>query len=951
MLNFKTFRGKFVFVVLISAVLIQLIYFTQLYQNTRIINKQVDGNLQNTQLRFIEQKVSSTFKNIDIVVTTLLGSNFTKYSTNYWNLKNVADADNAKEELNNDVNNLQIDPNIVDSIYYIGLNSNQRNFYKSIGSQQVMDELIPSNDLLTKTNLISVIYKGSSLPIFINKDELINELDKSINKISNDEYLKLKKFCLKLENKFIVSNYYLGGTSCLAIITLKQDLFKYIFKSVINHNEFITILDKDKSLVWSNFVWNSSDLKVITEEVNNKGTINSDWVSLKSSNNLMHYLSNKKPEEINVIYTRNTNYVDIKEVDFIGVFLLYSLILVIMSVLVAYKLSAFITMTLKYITEKLTLNADSNVLHKIPFEMNFKRWISASSTKTKCFSVFLLTIIIQSIVSGFIYSYYILSNYKTNFESTVSMSSMQIASEISDTMSSFFMVNSLIPSKILEQNLLEVNRLYKSESNNLIDNFIVRQPIGLNGFSYFALLDANGYVRYQSSYSENPEIFSLNSINVKENFKKTPLDVFWYIVSNESFNKPMITIVKKLYSTKNNTNTDVIGYFMMYLNTNIFNAVKTDSNIGFFIMDNENRLIYESSDNNYENVINNGNSKNRIQTEAKIANSNWTIFVYRKMEDMQLTKQNLLLGTIVFDFSVIIISFIISSLLSALLVKPIEKMKQNISEISKDEIYKTIKNSYKDEVGQLVSSYNTMIDKINKLMKENTDQKLKEQELITLKTQAEMNMLQQQINPHFLYNALELINLHAMELGDNIISKMAQTLALIFRFSISNKTNLVALEQEIEHAKAYATIMEIRFKNKLVFNWELDEATMSIKVLKLFIQPLIENAVKHGLYEFNSKGVIIISTRIIDERLYISVEDNGIGMEPEELSLLINSLEGEIDIRSKSDENNESNGIGLKNVYKRLMIYYKGNVKFVIESKLMKGTKIMIDFPLNKLDK
>lgn len=164
-------------------------------------------------------------------------------------------------------------------------------------------------------------------------------------------------------------------------------------------------------------------------------------------------------------------------------------------------------------------------------------------------------------------------------------------------------------------------------------------------------------------------------------------------------------------------------------------------------------------------------------------------------------------------------------------------------------------------------------------------------------------MLQDQISPHFIYNTLDTINWTASErLGtDNNVSEMITTLAALLRLSLSNDNFLVSVAEEIDHAKLYLFLFEQRYKNRLHIHWDVNEGAMHCKILKLSLQPLIENSLNHGLRAHRYYGKIQICVLLDSDTLLVSVEDDGIGMEDTSFANINQQLQQESDILHSID--------------------------------------------------
>lgn len=212
-----------------------------------------------------------------------------------------------------------------------------------------------------------------------------------------------------------------------------------------------------------------------------------------------------------------------------------------------------------------------------------------------------------------------------------------------------------------------------------------------------------------------------------------------------------------------------------------------------------------------------------------------------------------------------------------------------------------------------------------------------------LRKQAELNAMQSQINPHFLYNTLESIRGQAITEGVTNIERMTKALANLFRYSISKKGNMVTLSEEIKNAENYLTIQQYRFNNKFVVQNSIEPDTLEHRVPKLIIQPLIENAIQHGLETKIGKGTILLKGYKTQSRLIFSIEDDGVGIEENKLKLINEALEkgSEIDRLSEG-----KTSIGLINVHLRIRMMFGNEYGLKIYSTIGSGTKAEVTLPL-----
>ncbi len=213
---------------------------------------------------------------------------------------------------------------------------------------------------------------------------------------------------------------------------------------------------------------------------------------------------------------------------------------------------------------------------------------------------------------------------------------------------------------------------------------------------------------------------------------------------------------------------------------------------------------------------------------------------------------------------------------------------------------------------------------------------------------AEYLALQNQINPHFLYNTLEGIRSEALIEGVDSIANMTENLATFFRYTISNVDKFVTLQDEIKNIESYYKIQEFRFGDKISLNIEFQtdnsEKILKAKLPKLTLQPFVENAIFHGLEKKIEKGLISLKISATRERLIIMVSDNGIGMSEEKVKELNQKLRGASIKHMKEDESNK--GIALLNVNSRIKLIFGDEYGVYIYSKINSGTDVEITIPL-----
>ena len=231
-----------------------------------------------------------------------------------------------------------------------------------------------------------------------------------------------------------------------------------------------------------------------------------------------------------------------------------------------------------------------------------------------------------------------------------------------------------------------------------------------------------------------------------------------------------------------------------------------------------------------------------------------------------------------------------------------------------------------DEIAVLTRSFNDMTEEIGILV----DDIRKKQENLRI---IENRLLQEQINPHFLYNTLDAIAWMCEDGKNEDAEEMVTALARLFRISISKGHELIPIEKEVEHAKSYLKIENYRYKNKFTYSFEVEESCLSYLCNKITLQPIIENAIYHGVKQMIDEGEIWIRIFEDGEDIIFQVEDNGIGMTEEQCREILRKEPG------------DRTGIGIKNVNDRIKIYFGSNYGLNITSELDEGTCVTIRMP------
>ena len=330
-----------------------------------------------------------------------------------------------------------------------------------------------------------------------------------------------------------------------------------------------------------------------------------------------------------------------------------------------------------------------------------------------------------------------------------------------------------------------------------------------------------------------------------------------------------------------------------------------------------------------EPVIYGSGNDSRVYTFAQSEKTGWTVVGCMNMNELTRSSRQGQLIYVMTAVILVIIALIFSNHISRAISRPIQKLRDSMVKVQEGDFSATVMEvPEQNEIGSLTQSFNVMIRRIEELMEQNR----MEQEQ---KRKSEMKALQSQINPHFLYNTLDSIIWMAEGKKNEEVVLMTSSLAKFLRQSISNEDQQVSIGQEVEYARSYLTIQKMRYKNKLEYEIYLEASIKSCQIVKLVLQPIIENAIYHGIKYKEGMGMVTVRGYEKDGCVVLEVADNGVGMDEETLKHIF----------ERHKVNYRSNGVGVYNVQKRLKLYYGNDYGITYESEKGMGTKAVITIP------
>ena len=324
---------------------------------------------------------------------------------------------------------------------------------------------------------------------------------------------------------------------------------------------------------------------------------------------------------------------------------------------------------------------------------------------------------------------------------------------------------------------------------------------------------------------------------------------------------------------------------------------------------------------------------NRVILGKTLTPANWSIIGISDRAELIAEMTTVARMSFALIVGSIIAVILVALLLAGVLTKPLKELQSSMWAAA-DDLNTIVPVRTNDEIGQLGQTFNQMLSQIRRLMRQSVQEQKKLRQI-------EMRALQEQIKPHFIYNTLEvIIGLLETEQNEDVI-KMVEALGAFFRISLSQGRELISIKEEVEHIRNYLYIQKLRHGEKYDYQIEVEDDITRNKTLKLLLQPLVENAIYHGVRSLESNdGLIIIKGYGANETICFEVIDNGPGMPASQVAAINRYLRGD-----RSEEQGK-HGFGLRNVHERIVLAFGQEYGLWLTSTLDQGTKVVLRLPL-----
>ncbi|MEY8750674.1 cache domain-containing sensor histidine kinase [Alkalicoccobacillus gibsonii] len=465
-------------------------------------------------------------------------------------------------------------------------------------------------------------------------------------------------------------------------------------------------------------------------------------------------------------------------------------------------------------------------------------------------------------------------------------------------------------------------------------------------------------------YYDNPTLINNwefipvdNNIRNEKWYQQVEADVGynrWRLLPDETNNEqPFLSLVKRI----NFIDTQTFGVVVITIEPSQLDAILKQESLLTFITDEEGQVISSNqpeykglsitdqvdrnllwSPGNYELSFNGEPAQVTVDLLNPMMSQSDLSIVTVTLNNQVIERANRLgLTGIFITFIGVTLAVILITIFSKMLSNRLSNLSGKIERVATGDLTTKIDIDGTDEIGQLSNQFNEMVDNLRGMIDQVIETNRQKNQIEVNQNEMKFKMLASQINPHFLFNTLESIRMKAHIEGEKEIANVVKQLGQIIRKSLDTEGKPLPLKDELELVRTYLDIQTFRYGDRLKYELNIATETSHLLIQPLTIQPIVENAVYHGLEAKESGGKVVISSYLANNRVIISVQDNGVGMTEERLE--------QIDAMLEEKETNGQNRIGLRNVHQRLKLMYGADAGLNIMSEQGKGTYIQFSIP------
>jgi sensor histidine kinase YesM len=932
-------------VVLISAVLLSLYFLSFFIVSKLILQKQSEYELDSFR------QVNSFFKSVFSSTDGYIGTLYKDQKVREILIEPFNENDPVKivsdmNSIQNSINTILINKDFMDNVILLGKNN-----FSCIYSQNdfLLDTASINNfnfDAFLKGTVLKGYLNENSYPFYYlspNEPSPSNRYEAQIENTIRNKIILIQ--LLKDEN---------GVLDGIAIITFKPDIAASIIPGS-NYERSMYLTDEKGNVIWKNSSQDTETRNLValngTEIMKYKGSTEKDLVAAYTL----------EPYNLKIISRTPVNAFSGNDKPISEYAILFGIGCFILTFLSSYFFSNNACRQLKNLSRQLSkdiegLPGNISLSGKNGFYNNL-------SLRTKLYVHFGLSVILPTILFITFITYLNYSTYQNKIIELAGNSAKQIKQNIDYKLSNY---DKLSIQTIFDDDIQSILNTKEYENNNSqlklkVSEAFLNNKIKNKEILSLGLYDSKGNKIYSNIPFDNSPATDISPdfLSLMENSSNSLV----YLGSTNDYLGlgPSLLFARNIRS-KNSSFGKLLGYLVFSVDPEVINNIARDVKLGdtgiFFFSNKNGSIISNSSLSSstfaFESIPALGSFNNEGYFTHKPAKDRYLVF----FNTLNITSLKIvgivplreliskvypliwysLIVLLAYLFLILIISFIISRGI----VRPLKTLEKHMYEIRSENFQVHMDYKGKDEIAILSENFNLMVNRLNKLIYENYQSKLRESELLFLEKEAQLNALQQQINPHFLYNTLESIKWMAYKIEANNIVDMTTALGKFFRGVINKGKGVVTFQEEIEHLENYIYIQKIRYQGKFDVTLEISDEIKEYKIIKLVLQPLVENAIIHGLEKIKQGGLITIRGTKSGDHIGFEIIDNGIGMSETELSGLSEKL------FSSANKNEEKSSIGLVNVYNRLKLHSGDAGSFEILSAEGKGTTVKFTIPAVK---
>ncbi|NQX67621.1 sensor histidine kinase [Paenibacillus alba] len=445
---------------------------------------------------------------------------------------------------------------------------------------------------------------------------------------------------------------------------------------------------------------------------------------------------------------------------------------------------------------------------------------------------------------------------------------------------------------------------------------------------YMRLMEANGgTVFYTPQAGESYfDTDSVHLIRTMDPYNRTLMNPNLLVISIKK--SALIELAKPLLPTAN------ANIYLYESNGSLITGTGKSMNPQAWNKENKARFIRKSPQTGTEMVT--------ISVKSKL--SGWSLMMEQPLWEIRSHTDSLK----VFTYGIVVVSLVLAIWISWIVYRgissPLRKLAYGMKQLRTGNFTIQLEDTRVDELGYVIESFNRMAENQKTLIRDHYEKQL-------LLSKMELKFLQSQINPHFLYNTLDSIYWTAKNYEADEISEMVLNLSKFFRLSLNKGNETFPVGETVMHLTYYIKVQQLRFLDHFTVRYDIAKESEPYHVLKLLLQPLVENAVLHGLEKQSRGGELVISSYLDKSLLVLEVSDNGIGVEPDKLKEIQTKLEQAYKLAAEgisTDGRREKDLFGLRNVVTRMRMYYGEGSEFHFDSDVRIGTRITIRLPLEK---